>query len=86
MRPEQIGESADVAESDTEKKLSAMLYSERGYHFIVLAEEYDAMSREFAAKAARARREYESYRRCATACLGERLGAECERIWDENAR
>jgi hypothetical protein len=44
-----------------EKRLGELLYEERGLHWKVLAEEYEKMSREFAAKAASARRNYDDY-------------------------
>ncbi len=66
-------------------KLSALLYAERGFHFVLLAEEYERMSQEYARKAAHARQQHESYRAGAGVAFGERLGAEFERLWDENA-
>lgn len=44
-----------------EKRLAELLYEERGLHWKVLAEEYTKTSREYAAKASDALRNYEVY-------------------------
>lgn len=44
-----------------EKRLAELLYDERGFHWKVLAEEYEKTSREFAGKAAEARKNYNDY-------------------------
>lgn len=44
-----------------EKRLAELLYEERGLHWKVLAEEYDKASREFATRAAEARKNYDDY-------------------------
>ena len=45
-----------------EKRLSELLYDERGYHFKVLADEYQKMADEFAARSRAALESYKAYR------------------------
>ena len=67
-----------------EKQLGALLYAERGYHFLVLAEEYDRLADEFKAKAADARRQHMAYREGAGVCIGDTLKGEIAKVWDDN--
>lgn len=66
------------------KHLDALLYAERGYHYLVLAEEYERLSVEFRAKAANARKLHDEYRDGAGICFGEALAVEFCKVWDEN--